>query len=351
MKVDYIIVGCGLAGIAFCEELRRNKKSFVVFDDASQQSSMVAGGLYNPVVLKRFTMAWKAMELLKMVTPFYTEIENNLNIEIVSKSPIFRIFNSVEEQNNWFTASDKPLLSEVLSDKLLKNSNTNINANFGLGEVFQAGKIDTVTLVNAYINCLKKEEKFVETSFDYNKIIVDKDKVQYQGIEADFIVFADGFGLKENPYFKYLPLIGSKGEYIVIESKKLKLKGTLKGSIFIIPLKEETYLVGATYDNFDKTNQPTEEAKHILIDKLKTMIHCDFSIIDHIAGIRPTVKDRRPLVGKHPIVTRLAVINGLGTRGVMASPYLAQQLFNHLENRAELDSEIDIQRFEKLFIS
>ncbi len=33
MKVDYIIVGCGLAGIGFCEELRKNGRSFIVFDD------------------------------------------------------------------------------------------------------------------------------------------------------------------------------------------------------------------------------------------------------------------------------------------------------------------------------
>jgi len=38
------------------------------------------------------------------------------------------------------------------------------------------------------------------------------------------------------------------------------------------------------------------------------------------------------------------VLNGLGTRGVMISPYVAQQLYNHIENEALLDSEIDIKR-------
>jgi glycine oxidase len=59
-ELDYIIVGCGLAGVSFCEELRAHGKSFVVFDDQSQQSSIVAAGLYNPVILKRFTAVWKA---------------------------------------------------------------------------------------------------------------------------------------------------------------------------------------------------------------------------------------------------------------------------------------------------
>jgi UDP-galactopyranose mutase len=45
MKVDYIVVGSGLAGIAFCKHLNDRNKSFVVIDDDSQQSSTVAGGL------------------------------------------------------------------------------------------------------------------------------------------------------------------------------------------------------------------------------------------------------------------------------------------------------------------
>ena len=52
MQVDYIVIGIGLAGISFCEQLKANHKTFVVFDNKSQQSSAVAGGLYNPVVLK-----------------------------------------------------------------------------------------------------------------------------------------------------------------------------------------------------------------------------------------------------------------------------------------------------------
>ena len=74
MQVDYIVIGIGLAGISFCEQLRVNKKTFVVFDNASQQSSSVAGGLYNPVVLKRFTIAWKAKEEMAKSLLFYKEL-------------------------------------------------------------------------------------------------------------------------------------------------------------------------------------------------------------------------------------------------------------------------------------
>ena len=70
-SVDYIIVGLGLAGIAFAEELKKQSKTFVVFEDNSQTSSLVAGGMYNPVILKRFSAVWNAKEQLDLAIPFY----------------------------------------------------------------------------------------------------------------------------------------------------------------------------------------------------------------------------------------------------------------------------------------
>ena len=54
-------------------------------------------------------------------------------------------------------------------------------------------------------------------------------------------------------------------------------------------------------------------------------------MVEQVAGIRPTTKDRRPLVGSHPEYKNVFVVNGLGTRGVMMSPFVAEQLFNHIE--------------------
>jgi glycine oxidase len=102
-----------------------------------------------------------------------------------------------------------------------------------------------------------------------------------------------------------------------------------------------------TYDWSDKTNIPTAAGKQELIDKLKELISCEFEIVKHLAGVRPTVKDRRPLVGTHPVYAQLHVLNGLGTRGVMLGPYLAQQLFEYIEHKVPLEKEIDSTRCYK----
>lgn len=345
MEVDYIIVGCGLAGIAFCEQLIANNKTFVVFDNNSQQSSTVAGGLYNPVTLKRFTPVWQSKVQLALALPMYSKIENRLNIILDYKIPVRKRFISLEEQNNWFARSDKEGLSDYMSLEIQKNNNKKINSEFGFGEVLETGRIDTKLLVSEYKKDLKKQNLLVEESIDYNKIVQGEGVIRYNNIIANYIVFAEGYGIKKNVFFNTLPLEGSKGELISIKAPDLKLDYVLKSSVFIIPLGNDIYRIGSTYERTDKNNIITTQAKEELLSKLKALISCDFEVVNQVAGIRPTVKDRRPLVGRHPKHKNMFVLNGLGTRGVMIGPYVANQLYNYIESNTTLEKELNIDRF------
>lgn len=345
MQVDYIIVGIGLAGISFCEQLKANNKTFVVFNNDSQQSSIVASGLYNPVVLKRFTSVWKSKEQLEIALPLYESIEKKLNIKLDYKVPVYRKFASLEEQNDWFSASDKPKLSEYISTKIIKNNNPFIDAPFGFGKVLQTGRIDVKTLVEAYKAYLLNDNLLIEDAFSYNNLKDDIDFIQYKNIRAKQVVFTEGFGMAKNPFFKHLPLAATKGESLIIRATDLKIDYVLKSGVFIIPLKDDLYIVGATYEREDKTNTTTKKAKVELITKLNKLILCEYEIAHQVAGIRPTVQDRRPLVGQHEIYKNMYILNGLGTRGVMIGPYVAKQLYNFIENNIPLEEEIDIDRF------
>lgn len=345
-EVDYIIVGCGLAGVSFCEELRADAKSFVVFDDHSQQSSMVAAGLYNPVILKRFTSVWKAKEQLQMVNAFYEHLEKLLGVKLDYKLPVYRRFASIEEQNGWYNATDKPALEDFLFSEVILNGNAMIDAPYGFGKVLETGRIDTSTLLKHYKLFLKTINSYVAETFEHEELIHHENEVTYKNIKANYIVFAEGFGMVNNPFFKNLPLNVAKGEVLTIKAPDLKMDFILKSSVFLVPELDDCYSVGATYNWEDKTHDITDEAKTELLDKLNKLISCDYEVVGQVAGIRPTVRDRRPLVGCHPKYPNVAILNGLGTRGVMIGPYVAKQLFQHLEMGMPLESEIDIKRFK-----
>ncbi len=346
IEVDYIIVGLGLAGLAFAEMLEKHNKSFVVFEDNSQKSSVVAGGVYNPVILKRFTPAWNAHEQLQVAIPFYNQLEERLNIKVDYKFKTKKVFNSIGDENNWFIASDKPMLSHYMNPQIDKNKINGVIGDFGFGELNGTGRIDTVQLINSYKDYLKKSDKLIESKFEYDQLFFSESTIEYKSLKANKVVFCEGFGLKGNPFFNHLPLNGTKGETMTIHAPELKIDFLLKSSVFVMPIGDDYYKVGATFNWTDKTSIPTEDGRQELKTKLDKVINVPYTITNQSAGIRPTVKDRRPLVGIHSKHQQLAILNGLGTRGVMIAPTVAKSLFNHLEKGTELEKEIDIKRFE-----
>ena len=346
MQVDYIIVGFGLAGLAFVETLQKKNKSFVVFENASQNSSKVAAGMYNPVVLKRFTPVWNAEEQLQIALPFFKTLEKKFKAKYLYDIPIKRVFKSIEEQNNWFVACDKPLLNNYMLNKIEHNKNTKIIAPFGYGNLINTGKLDINALLKKYSHHLEKENLIIKETFRHTNISFLEKKVIYQNISAKHIVFCEGFGLKGNPFFNYLPMNEAKGELITIHAPELQINFMLKAPVFVLPLGDDLYKVGATFNWKDKTAIPSKEGKKELIEKLEKTIQSKYTIVAHIAGIRPTIKDRRPLIGIHSKYKQLAILNGLGTRGVMIAPTMANKLYDVIENSICLDKEICITRFQ-----
>jgi len=345
MKFDYLIVGSGLSGVMLCEALRKIGKSFKVISNKSQQASIAASGLYNPVVLKRFNKAWDAEKHLPVAMSAYKELELFLEIKIDYKLPIYRLFSSIEEQNNWIIASDKISLKPYLISDIKSNINQNINAPYGYGEVKSTGRIDTKLLLESYSNVLNNEKLISYESFQYDKLKISK-KIVYKGIESNKIIFSEGFGVRQNPFFNYLPIDGTKGELIIINAPKLNSEVIIKSSVFIIPIGNNNYLVGSTYAWDDFNNDPTINAKNKLLNKLDKLILCPYKVVYQRAGIRPTVVDRRPLVGKHKFHENLYILNGLGSRGVLIAPTVANALINFIEDKLPLQKEINISRFD-----
>lgn len=343
-KIDYIIVGLGIAGIALSEEMEKHGKSFRVYDGGKLGATAKSGGVLNPTVLKRFTAAWNAAEFFPKAIDFYKDLSEKLHLDFFQETPVMRIFKSVEEQNNWSVASDKNELKQFLSSEFIKNTNIEIEAPFGFGEVLKTAKIDATKLLTQYRKYLEDKECLVAENFQYEEVSEDNDAICYKNISAKKIIFAEGAKAIENPFFSQTGIVGNKGEYVVIKASLLKVHYLLKGPMYIIPLGNDTYKVGATYSRDDYSTNPTAEARTEILSKVKTFIKCDFEIVDQIAGVRPTTRDHRPLLGSLKENSNIFFLNGLNSRGYLMAPTLSETLYAHLENKVPLPKEIDIRR-------
>lgn len=342
---DYIIVGFGLAGMAIAHELEKRKKSFVIFDEGKENASKVAAGIINPLILKRFTKAWKADLFISKAERVYRELQNSFDLEIFQPTLIYRKIKSVREQNDWFHASDKKELHLYMDDELQQLKE--IQSPFKYGKVNHSSILDTEKLLNGFKTRLQNKNQFIRQHFDYNHIEFQEEGISYNSIYAKKVIFCEGIGLQQNPFFNNLPIIGNKGEFLIVKIPDLEIDVIIKTALALVPLGDSYYKFGATYSRDYQDKLPEQESKEFLIHKLEEIIDVPYDIIDTKAGIRPTVIDRRPLLGKHPDHPNLLICNGFGSHGIMMAPTLAEWLLNFDINGSPLSSEVDIQRHYK----
>ena len=131
MKVDTLIVGFGIAGLSYAEQLRRHKKSYVVVAPDEESASHLAAGIVNPTVLKRFNPVWKAPVFIDYAFSFYSDLEQLVQTNVLHPLPIYRIFNNIQEQNDWTVAASKTSLEKYLNKQLIsKDYFSEVNAPF-----------------------------------------------------------------------------------------------------------------------------------------------------------------------------------------------------------------------------
>lgn len=349
---DFIIVGRGLAATVLAHTFHKNNISFKVIGEAHLSNcSRIAAGIWNPVVFKRLTPSWLAHQTIPFLNTFYSECEKRTGTTFVYHRNIVKPFVQDQEKQLWLKKSNNELeefLGDIISSENLNLRKCNIHGDCGL--VKQSGNIDVAKFIDASEYYFK--ENYIAETFDYTLLSNTEKFVSYKTLTAKNIIFCEGYLIKNNPFFNWVPLKPAKGEVLTIETKSLGLdEKILNKGAFILQTGENTFKTGATYewDNLDE--KVTTEALEQLETKLKEMISAEYTILKQEAGVRPSARDRRPIIGPHPLHANMHVFNGLGTKGVMLAPYFANNFVLFYLQKQALNPEINIKRFYNLFKS
>lgn len=348
---DFIIVGRGLAAITLSHAFYSEGISFkLIGTNELSQSSRVAAGIWNPVVFKRLTKSWLADELIPCLNQFYSDCEKRLQSKLITQRPIIKPFGEEQEKQHWLKKAEStlfPFLETCIHEKD-DDGLYNFAIPFGYAKVLQSGSLnlpDYLDLSSAFFT-----EQLINEIFDYSQLESLKNSVRYKTLEAKNIVFCEGYAVKNNPFFNWIPLKPAKGEVLTIASTEIKLNNAIfNKNGFVMDVTENTFKLGATYAWDDLSEAPTEAAKLELLQKLEQMLQTKYSVTHHQAGIRPSSVDRRPIIGAHPKHKQLFVFNGLGTKGVMLAPYFAEKFVHFCLQKEPLNSEVDLKRFYHLY--
>jgi glycine/D-amino acid oxidase-like deaminating enzyme len=120
--------------------------------------------------------------------------------------------------------------------------------------------------------------------------------------------------------------------------------------VYVVPTPTAgEFIVGSTYQHEPFPPAISEEGKAQLLERLARLVNLPAEPVHQDWGIRPTVTDRRPLLGSHPRAANVIIFNGLGTKGVSLAPYFASRLADWVDGIAALPDEVNISRFKALY--
>lgn len=344
-RVDYLIVGQGLAGSTLARALLARGRKVVVIDrENPSAASRVAAGLVNPVTGKKFVRTWQAGTLLPFAGDYYRAWETELGARFYFPKKVWRFFDTAREEEVWEVKRRDPALQEYVSPLPDLAAEECLRPQRG-GFVVNCGAyVNTSELLRRFRVRLRERHALLEEGFSQSDLRVEIDGVSWREFSAKKILFCEGHAASANPWFSWIPFRHAKGQLLTVRGPRLPEGVVLNRGKWLLPVEGDLFRAGATYEWDDLSETPTAAGREEILAKVRDLVTGEPEVVSHEAGVRPIVQDTRPVAGLHPAHPAVGIFNGLGSKGVLWAPFFAEELADHLENGKPLDPVVDVRR-------
>jgi glycine/D-amino acid oxidase-like deaminating enzyme len=338
----FLIVGAGLSGLCVSTHLIKRGAKVTLIDNGINYSSRIAAGMINPLVFRRMTKSWRVDDFIPYIKTFYREMEKETASSFFHEIPVRRLFSSEQERDFWLKKQEQDDFQSYMHKVSEADFSYSGGKNpFGSGRVKETFYVDVDPFATGIKNWIKKNGEILLEEFEPDQL----DQTTYKNTSYDAVIFCQGYLNDTNPWFDFLPLDQTKGETLTIRSQKLPEDLSLNRKCFILPKGGRLFKIGSTYGWSDPTTHITEEAKKEILHNLSFITDELVEVVEQEAGVRPTTRDRRPLLGTHPKFENYHIFNGLGAKGYMLAPLIAKEFVDYLVDGTALDKEVDISRY------
>lgn len=370
MNVDFILVGQGISGTMMYRFLKRAGYKVMVIDEAKPNTaSRVASGVINPVTGRRIVKTWLIDEVMPFASSTYESVSDELKIDAIKEVSIVDFFPTpqITEAFKKRFAEDKEFLSMPADPGKWSSA---LNYEFGFGEIMPAYLVNLPDILSASRHRMIEDNELIQQRFEESRlqllsggvryVLSDEDnsflvqiniqspEIDPTEIESSYIIFCDGIGGTNNPYFSNLPFAPNKGEALLVEIKDLPTNHIYKKGFSLVPWKDNIFWLGSNYLWEFENDSPTPGYYRFAEHWLKQNLKVPFNIIDHLAGIRPATLERRPFIGFHPVHQQIGIFNGMGAKGCSLAPFFANQFVNAIISGKPVYKEADVKRFTRI---
>lgn len=377
---DFIVIGAGIAGSCSAYFLNQKTNNILIIDKnskAANGASGAAGAFLNPILGKPNDFKDLVTKALIFSVDFYKSFSSDFS-EFISTNGTFRVAKDDEDLDKFWS------YEEFIDFEYEKKEDGYF---FPIGSMVDASKVCDELLKN------------IEQKYNYEVKSIEKKEDFWlinNEIKTKNIVLTTGanINLIKEEYVNIRPVWGQKIN--VLTSTKTEFNYHKECSISVsTPFGNKNKLsIGATHNRFKedmgdtsynldlvdineinhnpKTLKIVNEDIVRLIDLANEIIELDdVEVIDFKIGARAASFDYFPIVGKlvdskttienHPhilngshikndklsMIDNFYIINGVGGRGYVLSPYLAKVLVDNIFSDIHLDENITSERLFK----
>ena len=350
MKVDYLIIGQGLAGSTLAIELLRRGRSVLVVDrQDGTGSTRIAAGLITPLTGRGMNPAWRQQYYLPKAVAFYHGLEKESGRKFYHPMPVVRVFASEKEREKWRAKTDEQHQWAHELDEL----DGPFQYQYGGIEMPDGAWLDTLAFLHVVQDKLMDTGSWREAAFAEEDVSFVDGQAEWQDVVADKIILCQGaYGLNGvdgyKGWFSYMHHRSAKGEILNVWIDGLDDARRYHCQGWLAPRGGGMWKAGSNYDWKHMDAIPTDAGKSDVLAKLNTWLELGpdkdvpIEVIDHEAGIRPIIRNSRPVVGFHPEIPQVGFFNGLGSKGSLMAPAVAEHFAAYLCGESELDEELGL---------
>jgi glycine oxidase len=345
---DAIIIGQGLAGTALAWSLRWRGCTVLVVDrGAPGTTSRIAAGLMTPITGRRLVKSWRWDQFWNFACKFYRRIESECDATFFEQRTMVRLLSNATEQE-FLARRQTSDPGNFLPQPSPLVCSSWFNDPWGGFEMEVGGRLKVAEFLDVSRLRFHRDEQFLVADLDPQHDIQLTDRgvqVPRLNLSARHLCFCQGVDAVHNVWFREIAFNLAKGEILTLKIDGLAETRIVHRGVWLMPLGGDLFRAGATYEWNDLNSIPTEKGRDEILLRLREFLKLPVEVVAHDAAVRPILKHQYPVAGVHPRYRQLSYLNGLGSKGSLQSPWLADYLAALIAGESQPDPELQFRHY------